>query len=96
MARQVRLLRDDYWVSELVRQILTMESQTTNQLTIKQLTELLNNFSTMEALAGNAQTLGANWSDHPILRAIRDEWEEIDEYKSQSAIRRIVDSAGKP
>jgi hypothetical protein len=91
----VRLLRDNYWVSELVRQILTMESKATHQLTIKKLTALLDDFSTVEALASNARRLGNNWSNHPILRAIREEWPEIESYKDECAIRALVESAKK-
>ena len=93
--RLVRLLRDNYWVSELVRQILKKEAETPNLLAVAELRKLLDDFSTIEALADNAQKLGNNWSDHPILRAIRDEWEEINEYKSERAIDRLIKSARK-
>jgi hypothetical protein len=58
-------------VGELVRQILKAEAQTTHQVTIKKIRALLNNFEVIETLTNNAKRLENNWSDHPILRAIR-------------------------
>jgi hypothetical protein len=95
VARLIRLLRDNYWVGELIRQILAMESQTRHQLTIKTIAKLLDNFDTIEALANNARQLGANWSNHPILKAIRDEREDIQDYQNERTIQALVDSAEK-
>ena len=91
----VRLLRDDYWMAEFVRQILDKESKSKWQWTIKNANALLDNFDTVETLAGNAQNLGQNWSNHPILRAIRKEWEddEIVDYLSDKRVRGLIESA---
>ncbi|HEY3455439.1 MAG TPA: hypothetical protein VGK64_12615 [Bryobacteraceae bacterium] len=94
--RLIRLLRDDYWMAELVRQILDKEAQSKYGWGIKDLRKLIDNFDVIEALADNAQRLGHNWSNHPILRAIRQEWggdDEIEKYKSDRRIQRLIDSA---
>ena len=95
--RLVSLLRDSYWMAELVRQILDEESRCSRRWTIRSLRELLDNFDTIEALADNAQRLGPNWSNHPILRAIRNEWQEdeITDYIGERGIRRLIESAHK-
>ena len=91
--RLVRLLRDDYWISELLRQILDQESSSPYCWTLTELKALLDNFDTIEALVKNAKRLGHNWSNHPILRAIREEWGEIEDYKNERSIRELVESA---
>jgi hypothetical protein len=95
VVRLIRLLRDDYWATELVRQILSEESQNTSRLSIKDVFELLKNMEIIETLASNAIKLGNNWSNHPVLKAIRKEWpdDEICEYKSQRAVRQLIESA---
>jgi hypothetical protein len=95
--RLIRLLRDNYWMAELVRQILDQESKTRWNWTIKSLKELLDNFSTIEALADNARRLGNNWSNHPILRAVREQWgdDEIADYQGERRIQRLIESAHK-
>jgi hypothetical protein len=95
--RLISLLRDDYWMAELVRQILDEEARATRRWTIRSLRELLDNFDTIEALADNAQRFGLNWSNHPILRAIRKEWQEdeIGNYVGERGIRRLIESAHK-
>ena len=92
-ARLVRLLRDKYWVAEFVRQVLAKEASTRHELTTKYMRGLLDNFDTIETLTSNAKRLGQTWSDHPILRAIRDEWQEIQEYQDERTIRDLIESA---
>jgi hypothetical protein len=84
-------------MAELVRQILDEEARATRRWTIRSLRELLDNFDTIEALADNAQRFGLNWSNHPILRAIRKEWQEdeIENYVGERGIRRLIESAHK-
>jgi hypothetical protein len=93
--RLLRLLRDNYWMAELIRQILDKEARSRYQWTIKGLTALLENFGGIEALASNAQRLGCDWSNHPILRAIRAEWgdEEIQDYKGELRVKALIESA---
>lgn len=94
--RLIRLLRDsNYWVPELIRQILDKESRSRFNWTIEEVKKLLDSFDTIETLAENASRLGLNWSNHPILRAIRTTWkdDEIVEYTSNARIRKLVESA---
>ena len=91
--RLVRLLRDKYWVTEFVRQVLTKEASADHSLTIKNMSKLLKQFDTIEKLAAKAQCLGEAWSDHPILRAVREEWLDIQDYKGELAIRKLIESA---
>jgi hypothetical protein len=95
VARLVRLLRENYWVAELVRQILDMEARVRHQITIKKIQHLLEEFSTLEGLARNARILGQSWSNHPIMKAIREEWPDVASYKDECEIRRLVESATK-
>ncbi len=94
--RLVRLLRDNnYWVAELIKQLLDKEAQSTHEWTINDIRKMLDNFETIEALADNAQRLGQNWSNHPILRAIRDTWgdQEIQDYVGDGRVQRLIESA---
>jgi len=93
--RLVRLLRDKYWVAEFVRQVLTKEASADHSLTIKNMSKLLKQFDTIEKLAAKAQYLGEAWSDHPILRAVREEWLDIQDYKGELAIRKLIESAAR-
>jgi hypothetical protein len=93
VVRLVRLLRDNYWASELVRQILEMEAGSRHQLTIKKIQNLLSEFDTIETLAHNAKKKGGRWCNHPILRAIRNDWTEIDDYIDECSIRNLIESA---
>jgi hypothetical protein len=94
--RLIRLLRaNNYWMPELIRQILDKESSSRYDWTIEGVKKLLDNFDIIETLAENASKLGLNWSNHPILRAIRMTWkdEEIIDYTSNTKIRKLIESA---
>ena len=93
----VRLLRENYWLTEVVRQILDQEAQSKLNWSIKRLRQLLDNFSTLDTLAANAAKIGNNWSHHPVLKAVRDEFgdREIHDYRSDEKIRLLIESAHK-
>jgi len=93
--RLVRVLRDNYWITTLVTAILDKEATNKNQISMKWLTQLLKDLDNIEQQAYNAQRLGNNWSNHPILRAIRKEWgdQEIAEYQSERRIAELIESA---
>lgn len=91
--RVIRLNRENYWLASLMRQILQLDAANRKRVNIEDIRALLNNFDTIDTLATNARKLGPIWSDNPVLKAIRDNWAEIDEYKDSCDLRRIIESA---
>jgi hypothetical protein len=93
----VRLLRENYWLAEVLRHILDKEALDRYNWTIKNVKEVLDNFATIDTLAYNAGRLGLAWSNHPVFRAIREERgdDEIRNYKSNIRIQELIESAHK-
>jgi hypothetical protein len=94
--RLIRLLRDKYWVTEFVREILDRESRSRWNWTVELAKKSLANYETLEALASNARRIGNTWSNHPVLRAVRREFDnEIADYMDDRRVRDLIASASK-
>lgn len=94
VARLVRLLRSNYWLSHFARILLQADTDCPDMVSIKQAHALLDGEEAVEQWIDKIKAYKRGpWGDHPAIKAVADEWDEIDDYRSDQGIRKLIESA---
>lgn len=95
MARFVRLIRSNYWLSHFVKNLLRLDARTPEMVPIAEVEGQLNQQRDLEGLIGRIQYIGKHgwWRDHPAINAIAEEWDDVYEYRGEKAICALIESA---
>lgn len=95
VARFVRLIRSNYWLSHFFKNLLRLDSDSPDMVPISKVQEQLKQQEELEDLVGRVQYIGKQgwWRDHPAINAIVEEWDEVFEYRGDRAISNLIESA---
>ena len=97
IARFLRLIRSNYWLSHFVKNLLRLDSASPTLVSIESVQEQLGYAEELEDLIGRVQHIGKAgwWRDHPAINAIVEEWDDVFEYRGDRAICQLIESAKK-
>ena len=95
VARFIRLVRSNYWLSHFVKIILLLDSNEPSMVPIEKVQEQLSQQEELEDLISRVQHIGTNgwWRDHPAIAAIAEEWDDVYDYRGDKAICKLIESA---
>jgi len=93
----IRLLRTNYWLSHLLKNILRLDADRPQLVTIEDVRRQIDQAEDLDELVRKIQFVGRTgwWRDHPVVNAVAEEDAEIYQYRSDSAIRQLIESAKK-
>lgn len=80
-----------------MKNILRLDSRSPNLVPISEVEDQLKTQQSIEDLVRKIQFVGKTgwYRDHPVFKAVAEEWDDVYEYKSDSSIRELIESAKK-
>src|SRR5581483_1520572 len=95
VAAFIRLIRSNYWLAHFVKECIRLDANSPDLVGCDEVERQLRAAKDIEELVGKIQYIGKQgwWRDHPVINAIAEEWDEVLDYRSMAAVRKLLESA---